>query len=112
MSHGNATKPESKKREFVPSNPSTNEAIRSEAKETKDAPIVHHAKLLSGDEPERYPRDLVQVQNYHKAAKRKSRLHHDSLFTLVEMYHELAFISDINLAPTLTVICYLSGMLV
>lgn len=60
LCHGNATKPTSKEGKLLPSSPSTKDTIYSEAKTTCDPPLIHHAKLFSGEEPQEYPRDLIQ----------------------------------------------------
>lgn len=110
LSHGNTRVVEGKEeKEYTRTNASTKLKIKGEVKNTEKTPLLIHEKLLRSDNPDELPRNLAQVQNFHKSAKKNEGLHYDCWYALHEFYMDYPFISDIKTVPSLIVICYTPG---
>lgn len=106
FSHGNAKDPD---KEFHRTAPSVLSQMKS-VKEKLPVQVFTELVLAAPRELERHitdaPRNIQQIRNAQKSARKTERLSLDAICNLVELRTETGFMSDIHLAPGVLVICF------
>ena len=106
FSHGNAKDPE---KEFHRTAPSVLSQMKT-SKEKLPVQVFTDLVLAAPRELERHitdaPRNIQQIRNAQKYARKAERLSLDAICNLVELRTETGFMSDIHLAPGVLVLCF------